>query len=142
MPPVQPALLSLEPHVHVLTETCPTCDQPIPNEKAHEIRARAAALQKRLTDEADARAAQKIAAEKAQIEEAAKTRIEQAEREKAEAVKKANAEATAKIEAAKAEGISESCKVAGIPTSGIPLSRMLLVNSSTNNGTPSVRSTI
>jgi hypothetical protein len=104
MPPAQPTLLSLEPHVHVLTETCPTCDQPIPNEKAAEIRARAAAMERRLAEAAEARAAQRLAAEKAQIEEAAKTRIEQAEREKAEAVKMATGEATAKIEAAKLEG--------------------------------------
>lgn len=99
----QPAF-RLDDHVHPLSETCPTCDQPITNEKAKEVRAQAAALQKRLADEADARAAQKIAAEKAQIEEAAKTRIEQAEREKIEAVNKAATEATAKIEAAKVEG--------------------------------------
>src|SRR5262249_8590391 len=38
--------------------------------------------------------------------------------------------------------INESCNVVGIPTSGAPLSSTLLVSSSTNNGTPSVRSTI
>src|SRR5712671_2802256 len=104
MAPPQQALRSVDPHVHPFSETCPTCEQPIPNEKAKEILARAAAQQKRLADEAEARAAQKLAADKAQIEEAAKAKVEQAEREKAEAVKKANTEATVKIEAAKAEG--------------------------------------
>jgi hypothetical protein len=103
MAPAQPAY-RLDQHVHPLSETCPTCDQPITNEKAKAVQARAAAMQKRLAAEAETRAAQKIAAEKAQIEEAAKTRIEQAEREKAEAIKKTNTEATAKIEAAKVEG--------------------------------------
>jgi hypothetical protein len=103
MAPAQPAL-RLDSHVHLLSETCPVCDQPIPNEKAQEIRGRAAALQKRLADEAEARAAQRIAEEKAQIEEAARAKVEWAEREKNDAVKKANAEATAKIEAAKLEG--------------------------------------
>jgi hypothetical protein len=100
----QPALRSIEAHIHPFNETCPTCDQPIPNEKAEEIRQRAAAMEKRLAAEADARAAQRLAAQKAQIEEAVKARIEQAEREKAEAINKAGTEATAKIEAARAEG--------------------------------------
>jgi hypothetical protein len=103
MAPAQSAL-RLEPHVHPFTETCPTCDQPIPNEKAMEIRARAAAMEKRLADAADARAADKIAMEKAQIEAAAKAKVEEAEREKNDAVRKATAEAAAKIEAAKLEG--------------------------------------
>jgi hypothetical protein len=104
MAPPQPALRSVEPHIHPFSETCPTCEQPIPNDKAKEIRARAVAMEKRLADAADARAAQRIATEKAQIEEAAKAKVEQAEREKNEAVKKAAAEAAAKVEAAKAEG--------------------------------------
>jgi hypothetical protein len=101
MPSAQPALRSLEPHIHLFGETCPTCEQPIPNEKAKEIRVRAAAMEKQLTDAAEARAAQTIAAQTAEIEEAAKARIEQAERDKAEAVKKANDDATAKIEGQK-----------------------------------------
>lgn len=104
MPPAQPALRSVDPHIHPFSETCPTCEQPIPNEKAKEIRARAAALQKRLADEAEARAAQKIATETARIEEAAKCKVEQAEREKAKAIRKANAETAVKIEAARLEG--------------------------------------
>jgi hypothetical protein len=99
----QPAL-RIDPHGHLFSETCPTCDQPIPNEKANEIRARAATAEKRLATEAEARAAQKLAADKAEIEAAAKARIEQAEREKTDTVKKAYAEATAKVEGAKAEG--------------------------------------
>jgi hypothetical protein len=104
MPSAQPALRSLEQHIHLFGETCPTCEQPIPNEKAKEIRARAAAMEKQLTDAAEARATQTVAAQKAQIEEAAKTRIEQAEREKNDAVNRAITEAAAKIEAAKLEG--------------------------------------
>ena len=96
--------LRLDLHAHPLTETCPTCDQPVPNEKAKEIRARAAAAEQRLAVEAEARAAQKLAADKAKIEAAAKALVEQAEQDKAEAVKKANAEAVAKMQAAKAEG--------------------------------------
>jgi hypothetical protein len=96
-------LRSIETHIHPLGERCPTCDQPIPNEKAEEIRARGAAMEKRLADVADARAAQKLADHKAQIEADAKAKAEQAEREKAEAVNKATADAIAKVEAAKLE---------------------------------------
>jgi hypothetical protein len=102
MASAQPAL-HLDSHVHPFTETCPTCDQPIPNETAKEIRARAAATEKRLAAEAEARAAQRLAEQKAEIEKAAKIRIEQVEREKAEAIKKADAETEAKIQAAKLE---------------------------------------
>src|SRR4030088_2733737 len=102
--PQPAALRSLEPHVHALTETCPTCEQPIPNEKAKEIRARAAAMERRLAEAASARAAQQIATEKARIEAAANAQVEQAQREKNEAVLKATADAVAKIAAAKVEG--------------------------------------
>jgi hypothetical protein len=104
MAPAQSALRSVEPHIHPFSEMCPTCQQPIPNEKAREIRVRAAAMERRLAEEAEARATQKIATETARIEEAAKAKVEQAEREKAEAVRKANADTAAKIEAAKLEG--------------------------------------
>jgi hypothetical protein len=90
MASTQHALHPVESHVHLFSETCPTCEQPIPNEKAKEIRARAAAMEKRLADEAEARAAQKFAMDKAQIEEAAK----------AEGQKLAEADFTARLEAA------------------------------------------
>jgi hypothetical protein len=99
----QPAL-RLDSHTHPLTETCPTCDQPIPNDKAREIRARAAAAEERLAAKAEARAAQKFAVDKAEIEAAAKALVEQAERDKVEALNKANDDAAAKIEAATAAG--------------------------------------
>jgi hypothetical protein len=99
----QPAL-RLDSHTHPFTETCPTCDQPIPNDKAREIRARAAAAEERLAAKAEALAAQKFAVDKAKIEAATKALVEQAEREKAEAVNKANDDAAAKIEAATATG--------------------------------------
>jgi hypothetical protein len=104
MAPAQAALHSVEPHVHPVIETCPTCEQPIPNEKAEEIRARAAVAEQRLVDAANARAAQQIANEKAQIEAASKAKVEEANREKNEAVQKATMEAVAKIEAARVAG--------------------------------------
>src|SRR5262249_51468535 len=104
MAPAQPVLRSIDAHVHPSTETCPTCDQPIPNEKAKEIRARAAETEKRLADAAEARAGQKLAADKLQIEQAASAKVEHEEREKVEAIKDLNVETAAKIEHAKAEG--------------------------------------
>jgi hypothetical protein len=103
MAPAQPAL-RLDSRTHPFIETCPTCDQPIPNEKAGEIRARAVAAEERLAAKAEARAAQKFVVDKAEIEAAAKALVEQAERDKAEAVNKANDDAAAKIEAATAAG--------------------------------------
>jgi hypothetical protein len=104
MSPAQPTLLSFQAHVHAAGKTCPVCDQPIPNEKAKEIRERAALLERRLSEAANARAAQRIATETARIEAAANERIEQTQREKNEALENAEADAAAKIEAAKAEG--------------------------------------
>lgn len=104
MAPPQPALRSVEPHIHPFTETCPTCEQPIPNEKAQEIRERVAERERRLNEAADARAAKKYADEKAQIEAAAQEKVDQAERATAEAVKKANDEATVRSNVARAEG--------------------------------------
>lgn len=103
MAPAQPAFRAVDTHVHPFGETCPICDQPIPNEKAKEIRARAAEMERRLATEAEGRAAQKLAAERAQIEQAAKAKVELAEREKGAAIKNVNAEAAAKIETARAE---------------------------------------
>src|SRR6476620_3735840 len=100
MPAPQPALRSFGAHVHPFGATCPTCDQPIPNEKAEEIRARAQATEARLIAEADARAAQTLAVERLRIEEAAELRIEQAKHEKAEGRKLAEAGLEAQIAAA------------------------------------------
>src|SRR5215470_10050776 len=63
---------SLESHIHVLGDTCPVCDQPIPNDKAEAVRARMEARERVLADAARAEAAQQIAAEKARIEAAAR----------------------------------------------------------------------
>jgi hypothetical protein len=105
MAPPQSALRQVEPaHIHPLSEKCPTCDQPIDNDKAKEIRAKAEDMQRRMDEAAEARAAAKLAERTTQIEADAKAKIEKAEQEKAEAVRTANAETTAKVEAAKAEG--------------------------------------
>jgi hypothetical protein len=100
----QPVLRhSRDAHVHALSETCPTCEQPIPNEKAREIRARMDAHERRLTEAANARAAQKIADEKARIEADANAAIDKLRQEKEEALAKAIADAAAREEAVRIE---------------------------------------
>ena len=90
----QPALRqSREPDIRALSDACPLCDQPIPNEKAKEIRARMEAHERSLAEAANTRAAQRIAAEKAQIEAGANAAVEKLRRESEEALKKRSAEA-------------------------------------------------
>ncbi len=93
-----------EPHIHALTETCPVCDQPIPNEKAKEVRARMEARERSLAQAAKARADQQIAAEKARIEAAANAAVEKLRKENEKALNKATAETAAQVDAARAEG--------------------------------------
>ena len=100
-PALQPAP---ETHVHAATETCPTCEQPIPNDKAREVRARAEAQKRRMGEAANARVEQRIAAEKERIEREATAAIGGLREETEQALKKASAEADARVEAAAAEG--------------------------------------
>ena len=104
----EPALRSIrEPHIHALGETCPMCDQPIPNDKAEEVRARMEAQERSAALVANTRANQQIAAEKAQIEAVAGAKFEELRKEKEEALEKAAADA-----AARAEGL-DGCHYSG-----------------------------
>ena len=101
----EPALQRIrEPHVHALEETCPICDQPIPNEKVKEVLARMDARERRFAKAANERAEKRIAVEKAKIEAAASSRVEELRYEKEEALKKAVAETAKVAEAARLEG--------------------------------------
>ena len=91
-------------HTHASSETCPTCDQPIPNDKAREVRARAEAQKRRMDEAANARAEQRIAAEKERIKAEQASAIGELREETERALKKASAEADARVEAAAAEG--------------------------------------
>ena len=55
--------------LHLAGEFCPYCEQPIPNEKAEEVRARTEARERELSESITARLTQKFALEKAQIED-------------------------------------------------------------------------
>ena len=101
----EPALQPVpESHLHPATETCPTCEQPIPNDKAMEVRARAEAQKRRMDQAANARAEQRIAAEKERIEREATAAVGELREETEQALKKAGAEADARVQAAAAEG--------------------------------------
>ena len=93
-----------ESHLHPATEICPTCDQPIPNDKAREVRARAEAQKRRMDEAATARAEQRIAAEKDRIEREATAAVGELREETERALKRAGAEADARVAAAAAEG--------------------------------------
>ena len=93
-----------DPHVHAALETCPTCEQPIPNEKAVEIRARAEARKRRADEAANARADRRVAAERERIETEAAATIRELREQMETARQKASAEADARVEAAAAEG--------------------------------------
>lgn len=97
-----------DPHLHILGETCPVCDQPIPNDKAEAVRARLEARDRALNDAAKAAAAQQIATERAQIEAAAATAVEKARRDSADAIKKVTDESAARETAARAAGKAEA----------------------------------
>ena len=97
-----------EPHIHIAGERCPVCDQPIPNERAEEVRARMEERERALAEAANARAAQQFANEKAQIEANANTKVEIARREYTDAVKKIAEESSARETAARAAGKKEA----------------------------------
>jgi len=108
----QPVLLQPEHHIHFAGQRCPTCDQPIPNEKADQVRARIEARERELTDAATSRASKQFALEKAQFEASAKAEIEKVTREANVRVSAAREEGSKAAEAAAQERIAaaESAK--------------------------------
>ena len=93
---------AVRPHLH--TENCPTCDQPIANEKAAEIRARAEAKSRELTEGITARLNEEFKQRQTQVEDDAAARIAQAEQDKLAALEKAQSDFADKEAAARAEG--------------------------------------
>jgi hypothetical protein len=65
-----PALQSAKLHVHPGGERCPTCDQPIPNDRLEEVNKRIAARDHQLRVEADTRLKMEVQAVRAQSEAA------------------------------------------------------------------------
>jgi hypothetical protein len=102
------ALRPSQPHLHIPETQCPVCDQPIPNEKAQQVRARMEARERQLTDVLTTRLKEQFAAERVQIEANARASIEQANRENNAKLEREIAairsEAAQKEAAARAEG--------------------------------------
>lgn len=91
-------------HVHVVGEVCPTCDQPIPNEKLEEVRKRAEAREKAQEGAITARLQSEFARTKALDDAKAQAAIEEARREGREALDEEQRAAAAKEAAAREEG--------------------------------------
>lgn len=92
----QPAFSSsASRHLHVAGEHCPYCDQPIPNDKAAEIRARVEADQRKQTEALTAQLQQRFLREKEQLQttarEEGKKLAESAAQQKIEALTRQNA---------------------------------------------------
>lgn len=73
----------MRPHAHVAGDHCPTCDQPIPNDRVAEIRRRAEARERQVQTEAEARLKEQ-AARALEIERAQFAAREQAVRAEAQ----------------------------------------------------------
>lgn len=101
---VQSALRSVAGHVHSAAETCPYCEQPVPNDRAEEIRERFDAAQRRQAAEHKARLEAEIAAARTQIAEAKDIELANLKLESAAALQKQKDEATLQRAAAVEEG--------------------------------------
>lgn len=90
-----PALRSTE-HRHPDAETCPYCEQPIPNDRAAEIRARFEFKQRQ--DEIQFE--QRVAAARTQLEEASKANLHTLAQQHAAAIAKLEGESVARVSTA------------------------------------------
>lgn len=112
----QPALSpSVRPHLHVAGERCPYCDQPIPNEKAAEIRARLEADQRKQTEALTARLKDQFAKDKEQVKTVAlaegKKLAETAAQQKIDALTKRNAALQTTTQKQLAEAVQDKAKL-------------------------------
>jgi hypothetical protein len=90
--------------IHLAGEFCPYCEQPIPNEKAEQARARTEAMERELSESVTARLAQTFALEKAQMERSAKALVDQARNEGAAALEKVKSEIASREAVAREKG--------------------------------------
>jgi hypothetical protein len=101
------------PHLHFAGERCPYCEQPIPNEKAEQVRARAEARERELSEGLTARLTQKFALERAQIENSAQALVDQVRNEGVAALEKLKGEVASREAAARAEGRKTAASLIG-----------------------------
>jgi hypothetical protein len=90
--------------LHLAGEFCPYCEQPIPNEKAEQVRARREAKERELSESVTARLTQNFALEKAQMETGAKALVDQARNEDAAALEKVKSEIASREAVAREDG--------------------------------------
>lgn len=90
--------------LHLAGEFCPYCEQPIPNEKAEQVRARTEAKERELSESVTARLTQKFALEKAQMETSAKALVDRARNEAAAALDKVKSEIASREAVAREDG--------------------------------------
>lgn len=91
-------------HPHVAGELCPYCDQPIPNDRAEEIRARFEEKERQHIDAMRAQLNEQLKRDRQQLEAATKAAIEKAQSESALLVEAVRAESVAQLATAREEG--------------------------------------
>ena len=101
---VQSAFRSVAEHVHSAAETCPYCEQPVPNDRAEEIREKFDAAQRRQAAEQKARLESEIATARAQVEEAKNAELAKMKLENEAALQKQKEEAALERAVAVEEG--------------------------------------
>lgn len=101
----QPAFSpSTAPHIHVGEETCPYCQQEIPNERVAEIRQRFEADKQRQEKELTARVDAQVSSARSQIEETWKANLATLNEQHASALEKQKSDALLQQNAAREEG--------------------------------------
>lgn len=103
---------SREPHIHIAGLTCPVCEQPVPDEEAEKFRSRLEARDRKLSDEALARAKTEFATEKEQLEAAGRQALEQLRKEGADALATERAQNAAAVVEARDQAKKESDEAA------------------------------
>jgi hypothetical protein len=105
MPTAQPAARTSPVHIHIAGLQCPVCDQPIPNEKAEQVRARMEARERELSDAVTNRLKEQFAQERVQIEANARVALEKLKGDSAEAIEAVKREAAQKEAAVREAGL-------------------------------------
>lgn len=100
----QPAVRSTPPHIHLAGLQCPVCDQPIPSEKADQVRTRMEARERALSESVSARLKEQFAQERVQIEANARVALEKVQKDSAAAIEAVKSGALQKEAAAREEG--------------------------------------
>jgi len=100
------SLRSPDPHLHLASSRCPTCEQPVPNEKLAEISERLKAHEQNLSRSLRDQMSKDFAAQLAQVQTAAKTELQRVANDNAATVEKLKQDAAAREAAVRAEAES------------------------------------